>query len=160
MVVKFSKFKNASISNIKDQKYYVKQLSNIGNLKNRMSQLNLCFNNPEHGLSPAFVDVHDFLKEVQRAAKSSNHTLEIHGSEHMDPSYRFSYLVSKYDQYGVTPAQVRDTYITISFHYDNDKVEKNNTKSNSVYPGIKYHLLVGYPQVNSYANSGHIYSTW
>lgn len=160
MVVKFSSYNNASISNANDQKYYEKQLSNIGNLKNRMSQINLYFNNPTHGLSPAFIDVHDFMKEVQKAAKSSIHTLEIHGSEHMDPSYRFSYLVSTYDQYGAAPAQVRDTYITISFHFDRDIHTSKSRDKISVYPGIKYHLLVGYPQVNPEANLGHVYSIW
>lgn len=158
MVIKFSKHKNAYISNIEDQKYYIKQLSNIGSLKNKLSHLNLCFNNPDHGLSPQFVDIHDFLQDIQRAARSRVHTLEIHGSEHMDPSFRYTYLISTYDRYKSMPAQVRDTYITISFG-----LAANNTSSvskfKSVISGMKYHLLVAYPHVNQDTNLGFIYST-
>lgn len=155
MVIKFTKYRGAEMSAV-DKKFYESQLKNIGNLHNKLSRLNLCYNNLEHGVDCQFDDILRFLVEIQRVASSKVHTLEIFGSEHLDPSYRTSNYVWTSNNRKSQPALIKDIYITFSVRLSPSNV---NSVSRSSYltPGAKYHLLVSLPIVSPTSNLGYMY---
>ncbi len=155
MVVVFSKFRGAHIADKKHQEYYKKQFSDIGHMKNDLARLNLCFNNQDHNMSPNFSDVHSFLKELQRVARSKVHTLEIHGSEHEDPSFRTSYNIITSDYNQSMYPQIKDTYLTISVRMGVNNAN-SKPKFSILIPNTKYHIIVAFPTINPATNLGFV----
>lgn len=143
---------------VHQQTYFRKQLSKIGQFENKLSKLNICFNNPQHGIVQQYVDIYEFLKDVQKVVKSSVDTIAILGTEHHDPSYRLSPLVIHYNP--VTrmyePAMIRDEYITFQFRpaYEN---ELDASKYKSLIPHFKYHLLVSTPQLKRAHSNNYVF---
>lgn len=150
MVLEFVNYKRNELSE-KDKLYYRKQLCNIGKFENRLSKLNMCYNNAQHGVVPQFIDIYGFLEDIEKVVRSKNDKIVLEGTDHMDPSSRVSPLVIYFDYItgNYYEAKIRDKYVTIQYKPNNeiDAVKKYK----NLIPNSKYHILVDLPQVE---NSG------
>lgn len=105
--------------------------------------LNTQYNNVTHFGMPMFdTDPQMFLADIQSAASSKWHTLQVMGSEHSDPYGHSSHMFGQINGYGYfEPALARDTYIRFKLVQD----PKNYKIFRSMNESKIYHFLVKSP---------------
>ena len=123
-----------------------KKLMTCAEPNNTLGLINTFYNSAEHFGMPMFDTVpHAFLKDIQTAANSTHHTIEVMGTEHTDPFGHSTVLIGQYDMaYGTFyPAIVKDCWIRFRIVLDHQHYKIFHSLSESKI----YHLLIDTPTI-------------
>lgn len=144
MGIIFQKFGKNEMSQ-QNKNYFTNKLKTIDHM-NELSRLNVCYNNPQHGLNILFSDISSFLNDIGKIARSKHANIVIHGNEHTDPFGHTSFVIVAIKDFQTNPfpTTTKDTYIT--FEVQNE-INHCLSRLSTIIPNTKYHLITQNPEI-------------